>query len=109
MSELEKLQHAYRASMPAKKAALRQAFDALCDEEADVALATQLHLLLHRLAGSAGSYGHDGLGQQARTLAHVWRDWLEQPVETRAPAWQVCAQQTVPFAELLEAMQALVD
>lgn len=110
MTELERLQREYRQSMAAKREALQQAFDALCDEAAAESGVQRLHLLLHRLAGSAGSYGHVEIGDRARALEHAWRDWLESgQVGERPEPWRLCAAQAVAFADLLEAMRALSE
>ena len=105
MSDLDELHRQYRHSLDDKRAELRRAFDALCDEDAGGERATQLHHLLHRLTGSAGTYGYAEVGQKAGVLAQQWRAWLKQPPEARPEAWRLCADQTIAMADLLEAMR----
>ncbi len=61
-SKFEKIKQKYTASFAQKQADLQQAWD-----DKDI---TQLHNLLHKLAGSSGSYGFKDLSdkcQQAMT------------------------------------------
>ncbi len=105
MSDLDDLHRQYRRSLEGKRADLRQAFDALCDEDVGREQATHLHHLLHRLTGSAGTYGYADIGHQAGILAQQWRQWLQQPSNERPEAWRLCADQAIAMAELLEAMR----
>ena len=109
MPDLKQLERQYQASLAAKQVELRRAFDALCDEDAGGAQAAQLHQLLHRLSGSAGTYGYLEIGQKAQVLARQWRHWLEQPATDRPVAWRLCADQTIAVADLLEAMGQAAD
>lgn len=109
MSALEQLQHEYRASLRTKAADLQRAFDALCDEDVREDQVRHFHLLLHRLAGSAGTYGYESLGRSAQELEQLWRDWLERLGASRPEAWRLCADQAAVLAELLGQMRALAD
>ena len=109
MTTEQELQHAYRQSLGEKRVELRRRFDALCDEDASVPQVRSLHLLLHRLAGSAGSYGYPTLSGRARQLERAWRQWLDAAPTQRSPCYQVCASQAVAFAELLGDMQGLAQ
>ncbi len=62
----ERLRVQYAQSLPAKREALVQAwraFEAAPHEEARL---RELATLLHRLSGSAGAYGYERIGLQAR-------------------------------------------
>lgn len=109
MSDLDELHRRYRCSLDGKRAELRRAFDALCDEDARSEQAAHLHHLLHQLTGSAGTYGYADLGQRAGVLAPPWRQWLEQPPEGRPEAWRLCAKQAIAMADLLEAMRQAAE
>ena len=68
--ELDALHARYARSFASKHAALLeawQAFSAARDEPS----ARKLHDLVHRLAGSAPSYGYEALGLRAREADHV--------------------------------------
>jgi chemotaxis protein histidine kinase CheA len=45
---------------------------------------TELHRMLHTLAGSAGTFGLDALGLQARAIEHSLERVLADPARTRA-------------------------
>jgi HPt (histidine-containing phosphotransfer) domain-containing protein len=64
----------YRASFPEKRAELQAALSRWRDAPASADAMAQLYLLTHKLAGSAGAYGFDGLATLARTA-----DRLLQP------------------------------
>ena len=90
-ARLRELNDKFAASIPTtleRLRALRQAFD---PEKPDPKLVTDLHQLLHTIAGSAATFGFRGFGQQARSLeqrlrvlmafeviaARDWRNWLD--------------------------------
>ncbi len=102
----QQLHRQYQQSLADKAAQLRVAFDALCDEDSSVAQVENLHLLLHRLAGSAGTYGFPELSQQARALEQPWRVWMDAADDARHPAWRICVEQGIAFAALLEGLRA---
>jgi HPt (histidine-containing phosphotransfer) domain-containing protein len=101
----QQLHRKYQESLADKVVQLRQAFDVLCDEDVPIERVAQLHLLLHRLAGSAGTYGFAELSRQARALEEPWHQWLAQDETVRPPAYQVCVQQGVDFAAFLDALR----
>ncbi len=103
MSELERIQRDYRLSLPDKGGELRRAWDALCDEDASAAQVDHLHLLLHRLAGSAGTYGYERIAALARALEQDWVRWKAAD-DPRLPTYRVCAAQAGTMAELLDAL-----
>lgn len=105
MPDLEQLERQYQDSLAAKEVELRRAFDALCDEGTDAAQVTHLHQLLHRLSGSAGTYGYLALGQKAQDMTQVWSQWLKSPANARMDTWRVCAQHAIAMDDLLRAIR----
>ena len=108
MTSMEALHRDYRQSLAAKRGDLRRAWEALCDEDATHAQAAHLHLLLHRLAGSAGTYGYAEIAARAKTLEQAWTGWLAQSPEARPEAYRICATQACEMLGLLDALQAAV-
>ncbi|MFL6656897.1 MAG: Hpt domain-containing protein [Massilia sp.] len=53
---------------------------ALCLHASDDSPWIELHRLLHSLAGAAGSFGFDALGQRARVIEMQVKDLLAQAV-----------------------------
>lgn len=109
MSRLDELYRHYHRSLADKRAELRRAWDALCDEDAGVEQAREFHQQLHRLAGSAGTYGYPEIARQALALEQGWTAWLRQSAHQRAPAYQVCAGQAAGMVKLLATMQAEIE
>ena len=60
------LHERFRASFPQKRAELMAALDAWRAQPDEFAHMAALYLLTHKLAGSAGAYGFDTLGDLAR-------------------------------------------
>ena len=104
MSDLDALHREYRRSLGDKRAALRCAWDALCDEAATAQQVAQVHQLLHRLAGSTGTYGYAQIADLARALEQDWAFWLAQPPESRPAPYRVCARQAGVMARFLAAL-----
>ena len=65
----EPLRRRYLESFPAKAAAFNTVLDCLSDGTPESI--RQLRDLAHKLAGSAGMYGFDDLGQHAREIVHA--------------------------------------
>lgn len=104
MDTLDELHRHYRASLPDKQAQLQAARAAVQTVDAGLAQAKQLHLLLHRLCGSAGTYGHDELAGCAWVLAREWADWLHShEAQRRLPA-ELCARQSPAWEALWQAL-----
>lgn len=81
----------------------------LAEQEASVlseALLREAHDLMHRLAGSGGSFGFDELSRQARALEQAAQTWLlaEQPL--REAEWQAWKSGVQSLRRLLEADRA---
>jgi HPt (histidine-containing phosphotransfer) domain-containing protein len=69
--EMDALHARYARSLASKHAALLEAWQAFAATHDD-ASARKLHDLVHRLAGSAPSYGYASLGLHAREADHVF-------------------------------------
>jgi HPt (histidine-containing phosphotransfer) domain-containing protein len=105
MPDLEKglasLRANYARSFPSKLAALAEAWRAF-DGGADEASARALHVLVHRLAGSAGSYGFAELGTRARAVDLVLAAWKDAAPDGRAAASEVVRRVETPMQTLLD-------
>ncbi len=104
---IEELHRQYVLSFFAKHEKLRKLWDALCSEDAGEAQAREFHLHLHRLGGSAGAYGFEGLSQRAHELERDWSRYLDTESAARPPTYAVCAQQAGGMAELFDQLLAL--
>lgn len=82
-AKLNALREDYAARLPQELAALHElATGALADPGAQqAARLAQLHQRLHKLAGSAGSFGFIRLGKQAKQLEIQVQQWLGQDVD----------------------------
>jgi chemotaxis protein histidine kinase CheA len=78
------LRRDWRAQLPAKLTAISAAMDACLASPQDAAALENLHRQLHTLAGSAGTFGMDGLGQQARAVEHELDALTAQPARDAA-------------------------
>jgi HPt (histidine-containing phosphotransfer) domain-containing protein len=88
---LNALNDKFAASVPATMARLRGLRDAFDPAVPDPAVVTELHQVLHTIAGSAATFGFRVLGQEARNLeqrlrvlmafetiaAADWQRWLD--------------------------------
>lgn len=84
--QMDALHARYARSLASKHAALLEAWRAF-KKARDDASAKKLHGLVHRLAGSAPTYGYAALGMQARKADHAFAhgadlaERLTEPVE----------------------------
>jgi HPt (histidine-containing phosphotransfer) domain-containing protein len=84
--QMDALHARYARSLASKHAALLDAWRAF-KKARDDASAKKLHGLVHRLAGSAPTYGYGSLGALARTADHAFArggdlgEGLDEPVE----------------------------
>ena len=70
----QQLLRRYLDSLPAKRAELDEAWQAARSEQTAAQGLAQMKSLVHRLAGSAGSYGLDGLNEAAQALNKALAD-----------------------------------
>ena len=84
--QMDALHARYALSLASKHAALLEAWRAF-DAEKDETSARKLHSLVHRLAGSAPTYGYASLGLLARkadyAFTHAGTDLASHLQETR--------------------------
>lgn len=88
----ESLLALYRLSLKDSRQRVRRYWEALgsgelAEQEVE-ATVNDLRSQLHKLAGSAGSYGFDGLGDQARAMERFWMAWLAHSPNRRPGAAQ---------------------
>lgn len=69
--QLKALELAYISSFPAKKRAIRQAWQRLNQGQYNPAVAKELFKLTHKLAGSGGLYGFSRLTDIARKIERL--------------------------------------
>lgn len=62
----------------------------------------ELHHRLHKLAGSAGTFGFEHLGTAARQIELQMQHWLEEAPRNIPDSWQQIVEQIQQFPELLE-------
>lgn len=75
-AKLQALREDYAARLPAELQHLRGLADELADPGRRLQALTQLNQRLHKLAGSAGSFGFPDLGKQAKKLELQAQEWL---------------------------------
>ncbi len=80
-AKLQALRADYAARLPVELAALIQLADLALEPEQRAGAQEGLRQRLHKLAGSAGSFGYPELGQQARQLEHQLNAWQESGPE----------------------------
>ncbi|CAG0987698.1 hypothetical protein GPROT1_02752 [Gammaproteobacteria bacterium] len=80
--QIEALCRRYIASLGDKRAALEAAWRGCCADGDRESALRELASLAHRLAGSAGSYGFDELGLQARNVDRLASILLANPAST---------------------------
>ena len=93
--EMEALLEAYAASLPKKIAEIASSWRAVEDAQGNAELAQKVHSLVHRLAGTAATYGYSTLGNAASQLEEAAKTYL------RTGAQLTC--------ERRDRMRALID
>jgi HPt (histidine-containing phosphotransfer) domain-containing protein len=106
-TRLQALQSRYQTSLPNKRASVELAWRALCADSTDPARLESLARLVHRLAGSAGSYGYREIGEIAGSadalLEKLGR--LDEPEPSPADCCSILDGLTPLIASLLQAME----
>jgi diguanylate cyclase (GGDEF)-like protein len=74
--KLQALRDSYAARLPSEIQSLRDLVGNLAEPELQHDVLTQLNQKLHKLAGSAGSFGFPYLGKQAKKLELQTQTWL---------------------------------
>jgi CheY-like chemotaxis protein/HPt (histidine-containing phosphotransfer) domain-containing protein len=99
-SATEALTQRYRASLPEKQSELALAWEQWLAAPADHAAKLRFQSLVHKLAGSAGLYGFEDLGRQARTLDGLLSSWEQETPPLRLPLDEFC-REAAGAAEML--------
>ena len=94
MEGFDALVQMYREALPEKRKALEQEWRVILAGGPDEPPAMALRYQLHQLAGSAGAYGYDAMGEMARAL------------EKRPDARDVCSEAGALMQALREALRA---
>ena len=74
----------FARQLPARLDEARQRLRACIEAPADDGRLRELHRVLHKLAGSAGTFGMAALGEQARVIEASLDDLLARPDRTAA-------------------------
>ncbi len=74
--EMEALLEAYSRAVPEKIAEIASSWRAVEDAQGNAELAQKVHSLVHRLAGTAGTYGYSTLGNAASQLEEAVKTYL---------------------------------
>lgn len=74
--KLQALRDSYTARLPSEIQSLRDLVGNLAEPELQLDALNQLNQKLHKLAGSAGSFGFPDLGKQAKKLELQTQSWL---------------------------------
>lgn len=85
-AELARLREAYVARLPLEVAELAELAAGLADLTQAAPRLEALHQRLHKLAGSGGTFGLDGLSREARVLEQTVQKWLAADFKAVDPA-----------------------
>ncbi|MEO5331495.1 MAG: Hpt domain-containing protein [Magnetococcus sp. YQC-5] len=78
--KIQKLYHSYRERMAVELVGLGELASRLEGTEGDREVLMALRQQLHTIAGSGGTFGQVGLGEQARFLELTLVSWLNAPL-----------------------------
>jgi len=101
LDRLRTLEANYRAALPARLAAIEQAWR--LGRSGDAAALAEFHGMAHRLAGSGGMYGLPALSEAARTLVDLLKPWLGSGKPLAAPTVAAIEAALVVLAEAARA------
>ena len=101
-ARLNALNDKFAASVPATMGRLRDTRERFDPAAPDGALVTELHQMLHTIAGSAATFGFRVLGQQARQLEQRLRVLMAfDTVQAQDwENWMTCLDEYVDWAEI---------
>jgi len=74
--KLKALRDTYGAQLPSKLAEVTEFWAHLCEQSWDWTITENLHRSVHTLAGSAPTFGFTDVGQNARKVEHVLKEWI---------------------------------
>lgn len=89
-SATEALTQRYRASLPEKQSELALAWEQWLAIPGEHGAKLKLQSLVHKLAGSAGLYGFEDLGRQARAVDGTLAAWEDETPTLRKPLDEFC-------------------
>lgn len=105
--DYEELMALYRESLREKRAAIARLWAQLRAEGTEEHVAG-LRRTLHHLAGSAGAYGFELLGENARRLERALAAWLAQAPDARTLAPALARRHFGDYEEVLHALDLAV-
>jgi hypothetical protein len=97
------LRASYTQSLPTKYSALESAWNEFVAAP-DAATLREVHVLVHRLAGSASVYGYGQVGESARTVDTRLSDWEDVPPDSRGSIEMLGQKIARPMRALLDAL-----
>ena len=100
---MTQLHNAYLERLPAELDALKHLAAALTGSNEDRANLEDLHLRLHKLAGSGGTFGLSALSEQSRSLELQAKRWLDNP------AHKTDMSSRLAFSERVAALDTTLD
>ncbi len=77
-AKLQALKETYLARLPVELASIKSLLEQLLDPQTQFQALTQLNQKLHKLAGSAGSFGLPAFGKHAKQLEQQTQQWLAE-------------------------------
>ena len=102
-SRFEALCLRYAQSLASKRSALDDAWRAFVDEPLEPAR-RELHEQVHRLVGSAPSYGYETIGRDARAVDACLREREDTPLASREDGAELVARLAAPIRDLLQSL-----
>ena len=109
----ESLLALYRLSLKDSRQRVRRQWEVLCADEDAMqdrdATVNDLRSLLHKLAGSAGSYGFNALGDHARAMERYWIAWLANNPRRRPTVAQACRSLDANYQRLLRMLDDAIQ
>lgn len=106
-SQMEALRAHYQASLPNKRVSIELAWLALCADCSDSSRLESLMRLVHRLAGSAPSYGYREIGEIARSADALLEQFrrVDEPVSNPDECCGILDELTPLIDNLLQALE----
>ena len=80
-AEMERLRIRYVERLELNLTEIAQLAAEVSGSERDRRVLAELHHRLHKLAGTAGTFGFDAIGGRARQLEAMAQEWLESSLE----------------------------
>src|SRR5262245_51624879 len=94
----------YRASLGDKVGELALAWEAWIAAPDQREAMDKVHVLVHRLAGSAPAYGFDDLGREAQRMDGFVQSWVSEVEQLRMPLPALCQRVAAPMEALLRTL-----